>query len=184
MSFKRWLFVAVLLFVIGLGWGLVTSVEAPDILTENAAALEEIADFLVPLSQPSVFVFIYAKNVAAVLVSFALSPLLCLIPVIALALNGGLIGLVSALVVQEKSLAFLLAGILPHGVIEVPALIIGEAAALNFGTAVMLSLFRQDKKERFLTALRQNTRYLVISLILLFPAALIETYLTPLLLPG
>jgi stage II sporulation protein M len=184
MGFKRWLFTAVFLFAAGLAWGLVTSVEAPDILTENAAALEEIADFLVPLSQPSVFLFIYAKNVAAVLVSFALSPVLCLVPVVALVLNGGLIGLISVLTIQEKSLAFLLAGVLPHGIFELPALIIGEAAALNFGAAVIAALFRQDKKERLLTALRQNARYLLISAILLFPAALIETYLTPLLLPG
>ena len=85
------------------------------------------------------------------------------------------------MVVQEKSLTYLLAGVLPHGIFELPALIIAEAAAFSFGTAVMLALFKKDGKKLLLPNLRQNARYLAIAILLLLPAALIETYLTPLL---
>jgi stage II sporulation protein M len=117
MTYKYWLFVAVFLFAAGLGWGLVTDVNTPGPLSENAAALQKMAGLLSPLPQSSVFFFIYAKNVAAVATSFMLSPILCLVPVVALVLNGGLLGLVSPLVIQEKSLGFLLAGVLPHGIL-------------------------------------------------------------------
>ena len=181
MSFKRWLFWAVFLFVAGLAWGLTFSVDTPGPLADDVTALKKLSDFLAPLPQTSVFLFIFLKNVTAVLVGFALSPFFCLVPVAALVLNGGLLGLVSATVVQEKSLGYLLAGVLPHGVIEIPALIIGEAAALSFGTAVMLSLVNQERRKLLLPNLRQNARYLALAVILLFPAALIETYVTPLL---
>jgi len=181
MSFKRWLFLAVFLFVIGLAWGLFASADTPGLLTEDVATLEKLSDFLLPLPQTSVFIIIFLKNVVAVLVGFALSPFFCLVPVAALVINGGLLGLVSAMVVQDKSWGYLLAGTLPHGIFELPALIIGEAAALSFGTAVMLALVKKERRELLLPNLRQNAKYLAMAVILLLPAAIIETYLTPLL---
>ncbi len=181
MSFKRWLFLVVSLFLAGLAWGLNFSVDTAGPLTENVDALKKLADFLAPLPQTSVFAFIFLKNVAAVLVSFALSPFFCLVPVAALVLNGGIIGLVSATVIQEKSLGFLLAGVLPHGIFELPALFISQAAALSFGTAVMLAMVNPARRKLVLPNLKQNARYLALSVVLLFLAAFIETYVTPLL---
>ncbi len=182
MSYKRWLFVTIFLFGIGLALGLATPVGIPGILSEDIAAFEELADFLAPLPQVSVFFFIFTKNVSAVLISFAFSPVFCLVPVIALIFNGGLLGLVSALVIQEKSLGYLLAGLLPHGIFELPAFIMGEAVALSFGTAVTLALFKKERRKLLLPNLRQNLRYLVVALTLFLPAAIIETYITPLFL--
>ena len=116
------------------------------------------------------------------LISFILSPFFWLVPVIALIFNGGLLGLVSDLVIQEKSLGYLLAGLLPHGIFEVPALIIGEAAALSFGTAVIVAVFKKERRKLLLPNLKQNLKYLAIAIIFFLPAAIIETYITPLLL--
>ena len=90
--------------------------------------------------------------------------------------------MVSALVIQEKSLGYLLAGLLPHGIFELPAFIMGEAVALSFGTAVTLALFKKERRKLLLPNLRQNLRYLVVALTLFLPAAIIETYITPLFL--
>ena len=103
-------------------------------------------------------------------------------PVIALVLNGGIIGFISAMVAEQESVGFVLAGLLPHGIFEIPALIIGQAAALRFGTMALLSLFQKNSRRLFLPNLRQNFRYLLIALALLLPAAIIETYITPLLI--
>lgn len=182
MSYKRWLFAAIFLFGIGLAWGLATPIDTTGLLSEDMAAIEELAGFLASLPQASVFILIFIKNVSAVVISFVLSPVFCLAPVIALIFNGGLLGLVSTLTIQEKSLGYLLAGLLPHGIFELPALIMGEAAALSFGMAVMLSLFKKQRRKLLLPNLRQNLRYLAIALFLFLPAAIIETYITPLLL--
>ena len=125
MRYKWWLCIAVFLFGVGLVLGLATPTSITDLLAEDVAAIKELADLLAPLPQSSILIIILIKNTSAILISFGLSPILCLVPVMALTLNGWLIGLVSASVVQEESLGYLLAGLLPHGIFELPALIIG-----------------------------------------------------------
>lgn len=182
MSYKRWLLIAVFLFGIGLVLGLATPTGISGLLLGDNAALEELADLLTPLPQSSVLVIIFIKNVSALLISFVLSPIFCLVPVMALTMNGWLIGLVSTIVIQEESLGYLLTGLLPHGIFELPALIIGGAVSLSFGTAVILALFKKERRNLLLPNFKQNLRYLTLAFILLLPAAIIETYVTPLFL--
>ena len=181
MSYKRWIFVAVGLFGIGMAFGLAMPVGITDFLAEDLSALGELAAFLVPF-QISTAVFIFFKNVTALLLSFVFSPLLCLVPILALTVNGWVLSFISAAVVQEESLGLLLAGLLPHGVLELPALIIGEAAALSFGTMAIIALIAKKKRNLLLPNLKQNLRYLLIACVMLLPAAIIETYITPLFL--
>jgi len=97
-------------------------------------------------------------------------------------MNGSLLGFVSVLGIQERSVGFILSGLLPHGVIEIPALILGQAAALSFGSAAILALFKKERRNLLLPTLKQNFRYVLLALGLLFPAAFIETYVTPLMI--
>ncbi|MFC2051500.1 stage II sporulation protein M [Chloroflexota bacterium] len=182
MSYKWWLFVAVLLFSTGLLLGLVTPASIADLAAEDITALEKLADLLTTLPKSSLLVIIFLKNVSAILISFVLSPIFYLAPVMALTFNGWLVGFLSAAVVQEKSLGYLLTGLLPHGIFELPAFIMGEAVALSFGTTVILALFKQERRKLLLPSLKLNLRYLTIAFILLLPAAIIETYVTPLFL--
>lgn len=224
MSYKRWIIVAVCLFGIGFAIGLAVPVGLTDILSEDMDAFRELAALLVPF-QVSTAVFILAKNISVVLFSFMLSPILCLFPVMSLVFNGLVIAFISAIVVQKESVGFVLAGLLPHGIFELPAFIIGEAAALSFGAMVITLLLRKQSRETLLATvkqdaghilravalffiigpfhttivfallkeetriplinnLKQNSRYLVIAFALLLPAAIIETYVTPLFLSG
>ena len=181
MSYKRWVFIAIFLFGIGLVLGLATPTGIASLLSEDIAALEELGSILVPFNFFTV-ILIFFKNVSTLLLSFVLSPILCLVPILALTVNGWLIAFVSVAVVQEQSLGFLLAGLLPHGIFELPALIIGQATALSFGTMTILILFQKRKRKLMPSVLKQNLRYLMLAVALLLPAAIIETYLTPLLL--
>ena len=215
MSYRRWILVAVGLFAIGMALGLAMPDDAVDLFAGDLAALEELAKILGPF-EFSTAVFIFLKNVSALLFSFIFSPLLCLAPVIALIANGGLLSFVSVIVIEQESVGLLLAGLLPHGILELPALIIGEAAALSFGAAVMLLLMKKESramlvstakshiflavavfiigsifsllivlallKEETRAPLKQSIKYLALAFALLLPAAIIETYITPLLL--
>ena len=181
MSYKRWIFVAVGLFVIGMAFGLAMPVNTANLFAEDLAALEKLGSFLGPF-QVTTAIFIFLKNVTALLFSFIFSPILCLMPILTLTVNGWLLSFVSVLVVQEESLGLLLAALLPHGVFELPALIIGEAAALSFGAMTIVALISKKRRNQLLPNLKRNLRYLVIACVLLLPAAIIETYITPLFL--
>ena len=182
MSYKRWVLIAVALFVIGLVVGLTPQPEIAGLMAGDLAALEELAGLLSTLPQFVIFLIIFFKNVSAMVISFILSPILCLVPILTLALNGWLLAFVSNLVVQQESIGFVLAGVLPHGIFEIPALIIGQAAALSFGSMAILALFRKDKRPLLLPNIKQDLKYLLMAVALLLPAAIIETYLTPLLI--
>ena len=181
MSYKKWLFVAVGLFAIGMVAGVVAPFGVTGLLDDDLAALKELAVFLGPFKVTTAL-FIFFKNVSALLLSFLFSPLLCLVPVLALTVNGLVLSFVSSAVVQQESLGLLLAGVLPHGVFELPAIIIGEAASLSFGAMTILALIVKRKRTLLLPNLKQNLRYLLLAFALLLPAAIIETYITPLFL--
>ena len=223
MSYKRWVILAILLFGFGIAVGLATPDSITALLSEDLAAFGEQLGNILALPKFQVAMFIFAKNVFAIAISFILSPILCLVPILALTVNGWLVGFVSSAVVSEKSLGFLLAGILPHGVFEIPALIIGEAAALSFGamtiilvlkkesrtvlvstvtkdagrilltlalffivgifhTIIIVALREKQTRDLLMVNLNRNLRYLMVALALLVPAAIIEAYITPLLL--
>jgi stage II sporulation protein M len=181
MPYKGWIIIAIFLFAIGIALGLATPAGIADLLSEDLRALEELGGMLAPFSIATA-IFIFVKNALAIVMSFTLSPIFCLVPILALTINGWLLGFVSPALVSNKSLGFLLAGLLPHGIFEIPALILGEAAALSFGAMVTVALFKKEKRQLLLPSLKQNLRYIVVALILLVPAAIIETFLTPLLL--
>jgi stage II sporulation protein M len=181
MSFRRWIFIAIGLFVIGMTLGLAVPNDAVEIFAGDLAALEELAQIFGPF-EFSTAAFIFLKNVSALLFSFILSPFLCLVPVIALVANGGLIAFVSVIVIEQESVGLLLAGLLPHGIFEIPALIIGEAASLSFGSMVIIALVSKKRRGQLSPNLKRNLKFMGLAFALLVPAAIIETYVTPLLL--
>ncbi|MFC2122550.1 stage II sporulation protein M [Bacteroidota bacterium] len=182
MKYRVWLITAASLFVISIivGWSIPDDISG--LLGEDIAQLTQLSNFLLSLPPIVTALLIFLKNSLSLVLSFAFSPLLCLMPLLALLSNGALLGWVSARVIERESIGLLLAGILPHGVIELPAFIIGEAAALSFGSLVIVSLFKAEARGMLWPHLKQNLKYLTIALALLIPAAFIEAFLTPLLI--
>lgn len=182
MSYRGWLLVAIALFTAGIILGLVTPANVPSFVTRELGALQELSRVLVSLPPVATALLIWGKNASALLLSFMFSPVLCLVPLVALAANGWLLGWVSAMVIEKDSWSLLLAGVLPHGVLEIPAFIIGEAAALSFGSLVLFSLFSRETRSRLRPHFKKGVKYLLLALALLVPAAFIEAFITPMLI--
>ena len=185
MRYRYWLLISASLFIIGMAGGIVVFLTTPpgltDFLSGELSALEKLSGMLAPF-QVGTILFIFFKNTAVLLLSFALSPIFFLFPVLVLTLNGLLLSFVAILLAGEKSAGYVLAGILPHGIIEIPAIIIGEAAALSFGLIIIMGIFNSQSRVNMMTGIKRNLKILGIAVALLFPAAIIETYITPLLI--
>jgi stage II sporulation protein M len=207
MRFRISIVIVIVLFALGLVWGLlssrsgVSSVPAtgsipgtgsaapgttliPDTnpLSSQIKGLENLAKFITDLPAWAMFLVIMLKNMSAVLFSFLASPVFLIFPVFSLVINGWVIGVVSNQVLIDHSIGYLLKALLPHGIIEIPALFIGEAAAIVFGIAIMQAIVSRKKRELLPASLKLSVKGLIISLILLVPAALMETFVTPALL--
>lgn len=179
MTFPRWIMVSAILFFTGVIVGFVAPISF-DI--ESIAPLGEIVDDLGTFSSPVVFLIILLNNLIAICFAFFLSPLLCIVPLLSLAVNGLLIGVVGSMVVEQESFLYLAAGILPHGIFEIPALIIALSAALNFGFITIKGLFKKENRGNISPAFFTNIKYLALAGGLLVPAAFIETFITPVFL--
>ena len=162
MTFKKWLLLAAGIYIFSLIVGLLLPIDTlPEGMTTD---FDELAQLLDDMSPGAVFFFILFRNSSVLLLSFVFAPGFLAAPLLALAVNGGVLGLVASLVVQEESLGFRLAGVLPHGIREIPAIL------------------KKEARPKLLPSLRKNFRYLTIALLLLLPAAAIETFITPLLI--
>ena len=185
MQYRFWILIACGLFVIGIGAGIAVSAAMPEsfveFFSEEMIALGELGEMFGPF-EIGTAIFIFFKNVSVLVLSLVFSPILCLVPVIALVFNGSFLAFISPLVIQKESLGVLLLGLLPHGIFEIPAFIIGEAAALSFGATTIYALFSKRGSNVLLPVFKKNLKYLLLAFILLLPAAIIETYVTPLFL--
>ena len=175
MSYKRWIFAAIFLFGVGLVFGLATPAGIVSLIAEDIAALKELASLLASLPLALVAVIIFLKNASALLISFVFSPIFCLLPILTLTVNGWLLAFISVIVSQEKSLGFVLAGLLPHGVFELPALIIGEAAALSFGAMAVILILKKESRTVLWSTVRRDVGHVLLALALFFIVGIFHT---------
>jgi stage II sporulation protein M len=179
LELRRWLFIAAALLCGGLVLGLMLPGSVANDIEQN---FQNLARSAASAQGLSLFFLIFINNALAVSASFLFSPVFLILPVVSILLNGALITVVSRLTLQDHSLGFLIAGILPHGIIEIPAYLIGQAAAICFGTTVIRSLFNPERRAAAGPVLRMSLRWLGLAIALLIPAALIEAFITPVIL--
>lgn len=119
---------------------------------------EEIANFVKLLSAKAASLswlgliwFILLNNVRASILALVLGVLVGIFPVIMLITNGYVLGFVARHSVNHGGI-FVLWKILPHGVFELPAIIMSAGIGIYLGTI----LFRKDRKFRkdFVDAIR------------------------------
>jgi stage II sporulation protein M len=104
-----------------------------------------------------------------------------------LLLNGVFIGAVATAAGFTRGIAYPVLGLVPHGVFEIPAFILGFTSIIRWQVTVVeavMSKITGEKVNRpkFRQGLKDTVILAVASVILFVIAALIETYVTPYLL--
>lgn len=132
------------------------------------------------LDQPPILIMmiIFLKNLLASATAMLLGLGLGLIPLLVVTSNGFLLGIVGYAAVQKAGGLFLLAGILPHGIIELPVVLVSIAIGFRLGYLLALTLAKEkaDLSGEIRMAIHFLWRYVAP---LLFLAAAIETFITP-----
>jgi stage II sporulation protein M len=168
---------ATLLFIMSLIWGLRISPVIGDEL------LGELSQSLMPLqSLPSIvlFVVIFLNNAIKSLLAIVSGILIGIPSVFFLCFNGLTIGAIVSILQPDMGIGLIIASLAPHGIIEIPALIFATALGTMIGFESLKYLI--GRKSNVKLQLRQSliiyARWILIAL---FVAALIEAFITPLL---
>lgn len=175
---------------LGYGWvnhnasALLKNMPAEDIanMAHRVQDSPRLAQMGVSLTVPSLFV----HNVRAVavmllagLISFSVLGILFF--VLNLGLIGGVLGLFAMFGVSP--ILLFLAGLLPHGIFEIPALMLGGAAVLRIGVGLVTPQIGKSMGEVLIELLADWTKvFLGLIVPLLAVAAVVETYVTPAIL--
>ncbi|MWV47412.1 stage II sporulation protein M [Paenibacillus sp. HJL G12] len=190
-SIRKTLLFVTVLFMLGIVAGWYSTGVLEQIINNQMEGIRDISKSLSDSSSPmwSFFVFIFFNNSIKAVVMIFLGLFVGILPILFLLVNGMVLGyLVHSSLEQGNSLFDLVVkGLLPHGIIEIPAIIIACAFGLQMGLMVIASLGGSGKeglKGRWRELFRKALTASVWIVILLFVAAIIESTVTYSLMKG
>ncbi|WP_094226899.1 stage II sporulation protein M [Methanolobus psychrotolerans] len=178
---KPFIWTSLLIFVLSTITGYAYYTINPSYALDSLSGLEELAEMIKGLSPLEIMLLIFVNNAVkmffAVLLGFALG----IIPFGFLVLNGFVLGVFAHFQVVENGTLFIIAGLTPHGIIEIPMLIVSSAIGMKIGY-VALQTLRSEPADLKAEIIRGIKFYLHWLFPLIFLAAVIETFITPIVI--
>lgn len=113
-----------------------------DYLEQQIESISGLANTLNESANPTLafIIFIFINNAVKAIFIIYLGSLLGIIPAIFLVFNGMIIGFLMQHVANTQGMGemfTLIIGLIPHGIIEIPAIVIASAYGLKFGKLVI-----------------------------------------------
>lgn len=179
-SLKRYILAAAGIFFFMLIIGVLVSELNPASSGHLLAMMREAFSMITSLDPFSRMIEIFKNNVRNSLLALVLGTGLGIVPFIVAAANGLVLGMLTDFVSRQQGALFVLAAIIPHGIIEVPMVLISVGIGFRLGHVVYMFLngVRTDIKQEMMQGIWFYVRWVVP---LLFVAAFIESYVTPLI---
>lgn len=171
--------VVTVIFLISLYLGYLWAESSPTVASELVNEIFKGLSFVKILPDFVIFIFIFFNNSVKSLLSMLLGVVFGIIPVLFVLFNGYLIGVVISVFSKNLGIWKILLMLIPHGLLEIPAIIVACSYGLKIGVTVAkkiigenVSVFEEIKKALEI--------YAKIVLPILLTAAFVETYITPL----
>lgn len=124
------------------------------------------------------FAYIFFKNLTVAILTIFLGIIFGVIPVLIIMINGLILGVVSFIILEQFDMLVLLSGIIPHGIIEIPAFILSTASGLLLWRSIWQRLL-YDKGELDKEFISIISFFVLVITPMIAIAALIETFITP-----
>ncbi|PIQ92909.1 MAG: hypothetical protein COV69_00815 [Parcubacteria group bacterium CG11_big_fil_rev_8_21_14_0_20_39_14] len=180
-SLRFFLLFAFLLFVFSAFLGYLSAQEQPE---KAQFLLEEMRQAYGPMLKTSAlwqFVFVFLNNSFTLFLVLSLGIIFGIFPGMVLFSNGAILGMLAFLLKDNLLWPGFFTGILPHGIIEIPVMILACAVGLKIGKTAYKKVFKKpgELKTEILIAFKF---FLKVLLPLLALAAAIEIFLTAKLL--
>lgn len=147
-----------------------------DVLEEVLGSIPEMEDW----SLPFIFIYIIVNNVSKSFIWMLLGIALGILPLLFVMINGFFIGWISYTTSLKKGFFFTVAALLPHGVVEIPAILLSMAAGMGLGVKLVKSLRKQGSLKQELRSALSLYVFRIVPLLVL--AAVLEVTLTPIII--
>lgn len=184
---KHYFIASALVFALSMVLGAGYSEQFKAFIEMQLKGMEQLAQSITNKENPqwSLFWLIFWNNISKSLLIIGLGAFFGVLPLFFLIANGLLLGYVVAVSAQQQSVLFVIKAIVPHGILEIPAIVFACAFGLRLGVLVLKSLgglvnsSRVSKyKEEFRSFAKALVPVFVIIIVTLTAAALIESTIT------
>lgn len=179
-SLRDYIFLTVVLFLASAILGFLAASNDPELAISQIEEFGNMFEWILNLSPPLIMLAIFLNNLIASIVAMLLGVGFGIVPAIISILNGFMIGIVAYYAIEVEGVAFLVAAILPHGIIELPTVLICISVGFRLGHLLLLALM--GRKVDLGGEMRSALSLLKWVVLLLLLAAMIETFITPVLI--
>jgi len=177
LSIKYYFLITVILFLVSVYAGFLLSELLPFSILD---LLREIFGETAVLERSQLVIFIFLNNSVKSLVAILLGFIFGLYPILFVMGNGVVLGLVTSEVERIEGAVFTLAAVLPHGIVEIPMILLSAAIGLRMGYTTVKKL---EGKGSLKEELKNGLIFFAILILpFLLAAAIIESFITPLVL--
>jgi stage II sporulation protein M len=175
---KPYMVASVLLIVAGAIFGIVSSMHFPEIAGARSEALKEFSRLFLGLSKPYLALAIFLNNSLKTLVVIVLGIFAGLLPLVFLLVNGYVLGLVSYASLQSKGLSVFFLAVAPHGLFELPAILLGTSIGLMLGARAIQQMLGSEERALGREVARGLRFFFIVIVPMLLLAALIEAFVS------
>jgi stage II sporulation protein M len=166
------------IFVSGIVIGLIIVSRFPELAEHFESSVVGFVKIFRGLSKLQLAGAIFLNNTLKTLLAILLGSLLGIIPAVFLLANGVALGVVFSLSAQTRGPWLSLLSIVPHGLLELPAVFLSSSIGLMVGSHVMRQLFARSETTLVGEIGRGLRFFCTVILPLLLIAALVEAFLT------
>lgn len=171
--------------------GFAQSSNPPQFVVDALQGLYELAEQVV-LGNKNLFSVILINNITAVFTIIIGGLVLGISPVLSSIINGYLIGVIGGELINQGQWQVFVVGLIPHGLIEIPALVLSLALGLRLGIIVWKILLKRDSANlsmrsriklnmsKLWTELKRSLQFAITVIVpLIILAAVVESFITP-----
>ena len=168
-------------FIISTAAGYAYTSISPESTVQSLEGFEELVEIIKDMPPIGIMLFIFFNNAIKSLIALMLGVGFGIVPLLFIISNGYIIGIIANIVAAEKGMFYVLAAIAPHGIIELPMVLLSAAIGLRIGYETFRAVSGQeaDIKREFVKGVKFFFQWIMP---LLFVAAVIETFVTPLVI--
>ena len=177
-TLRNYFLTIIVIFIISLAAGYCYPLYFPAEATASFEDMSKMFEWITTIHPMLIMLAIFANNALKSFAALLLGLGFGIIPVLFVASNGFIVGLVVNLLNKTEGLLFIAAAIVPHGIIEIPMILLSAAIGLRLGH-LMFSAIKGETIDIKYEVKKSVMFYLHWIMPILFISALIECFITP-----